>query len=81
MKTSTVNISFNRDLLEIIDRVALSESRSRSELIREAARMYIERKDKWDRIFTYGESRAAEQGLKEEDILTEIKQNRQEKKW
>ena len=36
MKSSTVNISFNDDLLEKIDKVAREESRSRSELIREA---------------------------------------------
>lgn len=43
MSTSTANISFRTDLLEQIDRVATEESRSRSELIREAARLYIER--------------------------------------
>ncbi len=80
MKTSTVNISFNKELLKLIDQTALSESRSRSELIREAARMYIERKDRWEKIFTYGEKQATEKELKEEDILNEIKQNRREKK-
>lgn len=78
--SSTVNISFNRELLELIDQVAQSECRSRSELIREAARMYIERKEKWNQIFAYGETRANEENLKEEDILHEIKQNRLEKK-
>ena len=43
-KTNTVNISFREDLLHEIDEVARSESRSRSELLREAARLYIERK-------------------------------------
>ncbi len=79
-KTITVNISFNEDLLELIDRVAQSESRTRSELIREAARMYIERKGKWNKIFEYGEAQATEKELKEEDVMAEIKQNRREKK-
>ena len=79
MKTTTVNLSFNKDLLKHIDQVAQIESRSRSELIREAARMYIERKDKWKSIFNYGEKIAAEQNLIEEDVLSEIKQNRREK--
>jgi len=80
MKGSTVNISFNRDLLELIDRVAEAESRSRSELIREAARMYIERKNRWDKIFSYGEEKAAESKLTEQDILNEVKEVRREKK-
>ena len=51
---STVNISFNSKLLEEIDRVAQEESRSRSELLREAARSYIERKRRWASIFKAG---------------------------
>jgi len=44
MDTTTVNISFKTDLLKQIDKTAKAESRSRSELIREAAREYIEKK-------------------------------------
>ena len=79
MKTTTVNLSFNKDLLKHIDQVAQIESRSRSELIREAVRMYIERKDKWKNIFNYGEKVATEQNLVEEDVLSEIKKYRREK--
>ena len=71
-KTNTVNISFRSDLLEAIDDVAKSESRSRSELIREAARMYIERKRRWDVLFDFGSRQAAAQNLKEEDVFSEI---------
>ena len=49
-KTSTVNISFRRDLLKEIDEVARTESRTRSELVREAARMYIERKKRMNAV-------------------------------
>jgi metal-responsive CopG/Arc/MetJ family transcriptional regulator len=56
MAVSAVNISFQEDLLEQIDRTARNEARTRSELIREAARIYIERKKKWENIFSYGES-------------------------
>ena len=41
MAVSTVNISFQEDLLDQIDRIAQNEARTRSELIREAARIYI----------------------------------------
>ncbi len=72
MSTSTVNISFKDDLLEQIDQVAKEESRSRSELIREAARLYIEQRRKWSDIFEFGDQQAVRLGLKEEDIANEI---------
>ena len=78
MKTSTVNISFKEDLLEQIDKIAKEESRTRSELIREAARLYIERNKKWEDIFNFGNKQVLKQGLLEEDINKEIKKFRLE---
>ena len=79
MRSSTVNISFNDELLEQIDRTARSESRSRSELIREAARTYIERKERWDRIFAFAEHKAIEREISEDDVAAEIAAYRREK--
>jgi CopG family transcriptional regulator / antitoxin EndoAI len=76
MNTSTVNIAFRKDLLKMIDQIAKSESRSRSELIREAARMYIERKNRWKMIYDFGEKTAKEKNISEDDILKEIKEYR-----
>ncbi len=73
MNTKTVNISFRKDLLEKIDKVAKEEMRTRSELIREAARMYIERKNRWERIFDFGRQQTERLGLEEVDIAEEIK--------
>ena len=42
MNTATVNISFQKNLLSEIDRMAKREHRTRSELLREAAKAYIE---------------------------------------
>ena len=72
MKSSTVNISFNDDLLEQIDAVAREESRSRSELIREAARAYIDRRSRWAKIFALGDKVANRAKLTEQDIEREI---------
>ena len=77
---ATVNISFNPEILRQIDEVAKSEARTRSELIREAARMYIERKKKWESIFAYGESLSTQYGFTEEDVNKEIEKHRKEKK-
>ncbi len=80
MANSTVNISFKDDLLSQIDAVARAESRSRSELIREAARMYIARKELWNSIYNYGEAKAQDMQLSETDIATEIAAVRRERK-
>jgi metal-responsive CopG/Arc/MetJ family transcriptional regulator len=73
MAVSTVNISFQEELLEQIDKIAQNEARTRSELIREAARIYIERKKKWESIFSYGESLSSKYKFTEEDVAGEIK--------
>jgi len=79
MAVSTVNISFQKDLLKQIDKVAKNEARTRSELIREAARMYIQRKQKWESIFSYGENVSAKYKFTEKDVNDEIEKYRKEK--
>lgn len=76
MAVSTVNISFQDDLLREIDLVAKNEARSRSELIREAARLYIQRKQKWDQIFTIGNAVGRDLSITENELVDEIKQVR-----
>jgi len=80
MKTGTVNISFQEGLLRQIDETAREESRSRSELIREAARMYIERKKRWKDIFVFGEKQVRRLRLSEGDVESEIGAYRRSKR-
>ena len=79
MSIKTVNISFQDSLLADIDKVAKLESRSRSELLREAARVYIARKKRWDRIFAYGTSQASQRKLSKADVGSEIASYRKQK--
>ena len=79
MSTTTVNVSFQSGLLTEIDRVAQTESRSRSELLREAARSYIARKRRWDSIFRYGKTVAASGLVNESDVAAEIQAHRRKK--
>ena len=79
MASATVNISFNTDILQQIDTIARQEARTRSELIREAARLYIERKKKWESIFAYGESISSKYKLTEKDVAQEIQKYREAK--
>ena len=77
MPISTVNISFQQELLGQIDELAKMESRTRSELIREAARLYIERKRRWKGLFAYGSKVGAKVKLTERELMAEIKATRE----
>ena len=79
MGITTVNIAFRSELLKEIDKVASSESRSRSELLREAARAYIQRKQRWTDIFAMGRSIARDRMLVHEDVSREIAAYRKNK--
>ncbi|MBM9501704.1 ribbon-helix-helix protein, CopG family [Leptospira sp. 201903071] len=69
----TVNISFEKALLKEIDKIAKREHRSRSELIREAARAYIEKKTRWQAIFDFTSKTNDRSDISEKDIFNEIK--------
>ena len=77
MSTSTVNISFQKDFLSKIDAIAAQECRSRSELIREAARQYISSVENWNSIFEISKEKIKKSNIKEADIEKEIQKTRQ----
>jgi len=79
MSISTVNISFQDDFLVQIDQVANNEARSRSELVREAVRLYIDRKREFDSLFKLGKQIGATLDISEEDVMPEIKKHRKTK--
>lgn len=79
MGNVTVNISFQGSLLRDIDRVARTESRSRSEFLREAARAYIRRRERWTGIFAIGQKVAREKGITPDDVAQEIRDHRRAK--
>ena len=72
MKTVTVNIANPKLLLDRIDRTARSESRTRSEFLREASRLYLARKERWKAIFQFGRQQAKRLGLKENDVAVAV---------
>lgn len=79
MSNITVNVSFEDSLLAEIDAEAKRESRSRSELLREAARLYVRRQKQWDDVFALGDRQTALLGLKEADVTREIRAARKRK--
>jgi len=80
MDVSTINISFKKDLLKMIDKTAKEEARSRSELIREAARMYIQRKERWEQIFAFGDRQKDKMDISEGALENEIHEYRRSKR-
>jgi CopG family transcriptional regulator/antitoxin EndoAI len=63
----TFTISLPPKLARQVDRIAKQEGRTRSELFREAVRQYIARRERWEKLFDYGQNLARERGLTEED--------------
>ena len=80
MDTATINLSLPKKLLSQIDEQSKKESRSRSELIREATRSYLKRISAWGEIFKYGRKKAKALGIKsEEDVYRMVQEYRQGK--
>jgi metal-responsive CopG/Arc/MetJ family transcriptional regulator len=73
MRNVTVNISFQDALLAEIDAEAKRESRTRSELLREAARLYVRRQKQWERVFALGDKLTKQRSLTETDVVKEIR--------
>lgn len=79
MSNVTVNVSFQDSLLADIDAEAKRESRSRSELLREAARLYVRRQRQWDDVFAWGDKQTASLGLTEAHVRQAIRATRKHK--
>lgn len=72
MTTQTFNIALPSDLIQKVDRVAKKEYRNRSELIREALRIYLEDKIEWEEIFNLGEKVMKTMKIKDEADVNKI---------
>lgn len=72
MQTQTLNISLPKELVKKVDQLANKEYRNRSDLVRQALRIYLERRMAWDRIFEAGEKAAKRMGIKSEKEIDEI---------
>lgn len=74
MQTQTFNIALPSSLVARMDLVATNEYRNRSELIREAVRIYLEDKLDWDDIFEFGRRAAKKAGIRSEEDVNKIVQ-------
>lgn len=72
MQTQTLNIALPSELVKRVDRLAKKEYRNRSELIREALRVYLKDKAEWEQIFEYGKKVGKIMGIKSEEDVDRI---------
>lgn len=71
MQRSIINISVPPAIAKQIEKVAKEENRTKSELLREAFRVYEFQKD-WTRIKTLGEETARRMGIKTDEEVERI---------
>lgn len=64
--TKIWNISLPPDMAEAAEKAAKEESRTKSEFVREALRQYLWGR-KWKELRMYGEEKARQKGLTEEE--------------
>ena len=80
MRTSRIlSITLPPDMLKEAKQLASKESRTMSELFREALR-YYQRARRWDEINAYGRARARELGIRERDVVPIVKEFRRRRK-
>ncbi len=76
--TKLISFSIMPDFLREVEKVAKEENRTKSELIREALRRYIEDRE-WEKLTRYARRKSAEIGIKtEEDIQRVVDEHRGE---
>jgi len=76
MPLSTINLSIDTDLVEMIDYYAQNESLTRNDLINNSLKMFLSRRQRLEELFTNGEKKALENNITEEVIMEEIKNYR-----
>jgi CopG family transcriptional regulator / antitoxin EndoAI len=65
--TKTITLSLPPEMVDKIEELMKEEGRTRSELLREALRRYAEEQE-WKKIYRYGEMKAREKGINEDQI-------------
>lgn len=74
--TKTITLSLSPEMLDKIEELMKEEGGTRSELLREALRRYAEEQE-WKKIYRYGELKAREKGITEDQIEDIIDAHRQ----
>ena len=79
MALATINLTLENDFLEKIDLIARNESQTRTDVIYNSIKVYINQKQKLQELYAYGESIAIKNNFTENDVFEEIKNYRNSK--
>ncbi len=77
MARTTLTFSLPPEMAERVDQLVEEEGRTRSEVVREALRRYIDDSE-WQRLLDYGERRTRELGIGPEDVERLVDEHRAE---
>jgi len=72
MATQTLNIALPEELVKKVDEAAKKEYKNRSELIREALRVYLKDMEEWEDLFKYGREIGKKMGIRSEKDVDKI---------
>lgn len=72
MQTQTFNIALPINLVKKVDQRAKKEYKNRSELIREALRIYLQDMQEWEGIFESGNKAMKKMGIKSTEEVDKI---------
>jgi predicted transcriptional regulator len=79
MAVATINLAFDDDLVKQMDLIADTASITRTQLIYNSVKMYINDRQRLQELYAYGESISAKNNFTEEDVFGEIKDYRKNK--
>jgi predicted transcriptional regulator len=79
MAVATIKLAFDDDMMRQIDYFANNESLTRTDLIYYSVKMYLNRKQRLQELYAYGESIATKSNFTEDDVMEEIKNHRKSK--
>ena len=65
--TKTITFSLPPEMADTVEEIMRQEGRTKSELLREAVRRYIEERE-WRQLVRYGEKSAREHGIGPQDV-------------
>ena len=72
MATKTLNIAMDEQLLKKIDRAVKKDLGSRSEYFRRLALADLDRRNRWDELFSAGKEVGKQMGISSEDQVYRI---------
>lgn len=72
MQTQTLNIALPKDLVKKVDERARKEYKNRSELMREALRIYLTERQEWEDLLDYGKKIGRKMRIKSEQDVDKI---------